>query len=99
MPNYISIIFHYVPRFYKENLPSNCDQKTKISVNLKRATQAVPALNSSPPPGINHYFLCYRDFSEVVEKKGQCKTTSMEIASMYLQLTDLEAALIQGRRF
>lgn len=29
---------------------------------------------------------------EVVERKGLYKTTSMEIATMYLQLTDLEAA-------
>lgn len=68
-------------------------------MNLERGTQAVPTLNSSPLLGINRYYLCYRDFLESVLKKGQCKTTSMKIASMYLQLTDLESALIQGKGF
>lgn len=87
------------PSFTRKTSLVIVTRRPKISLNLKRATKAVPTLNSSPLPGINHYFLCYRDFLEVVEKKDQCKTTSMEIASMDLQLTDLEAALIQGRGF
>lgn len=67
-------------------------RRLKRSVSLKRATQVVPTLNASPLLGTNHYSLCLKDFLEVAEKKGQYKTTSMEVASMYLQLTDLEAA-------
>lgn len=68
MPNHISIIFHYVPRFYKENLPSNCDQKTKKTHESKEGYSAVPTLNAFSPAWHSLYL---KDFSEVVEKKGQ----------------------------
>lgn len=65
MPNHISITFHYVPRFYKENLPSNCDQKTKKPYESKEGYSAVPTLNASPLLSTNHYSLCLKDFLEL----------------------------------